>query len=59
MCLENVDDLKVAHITEDLFEKGKGNVDHTPCCKPVHVDLLDTDIAEAKNNEKYAFIFSQ
>ena len=59
MCLENDDDLKGTYITEDLFEKGDGTADHTPCCKPVHVDLVDTDIAEANNNEEYAFIFSQ
>ena len=59
MCLENDDDLTSAHITEDLFEKGDGPADHTPCCKPVRVDLVDTDIAEANSNEEYAFIFSQ
>ena len=59
MCLKNDDDLTSAHITEDLFEKGDGTGDHTLCCKPVHVDLVDTDIAEANNNEEYAFIFSQ
>ena len=59
MCLGNDDDLTSAHITEDLFEKGDGPADHTPCCKPVHVDLVDTDIAEANSNEEYAFIFSQ
>lgn len=59
MCLENDDDLKGTYITEDLFEKADGTTDHTPCCKPVHVDLVDTDIAEANNNEEYAFIFSQ
>lgn len=59
MCLENDDDLTSAHITEDLFEKGDGTADHTPCCKPVRVDLVDTDIAEANNNEEYAFIFCQ
>ena len=56
MCLENEDDLTSAHITEDLFEKGDGTADHTPCCKPVRVD--DIDIAEVNNNEEYAF-FSQ
>ena len=59
MCLENDDDLTSTHITEDLFEKGDGTADHTPCCKPVRVDLVNTDIAEANNNEEYAFIFSQ
>ena len=59
MCLENDDDLTSAHITEDLFEKREGPADHTPCCKPVRVDLVDTDIAEANSNEEYAFIFSQ
>lgn len=59
MGLENDDDLKGTYITEDLFEKRDGTADHTPCCKPVRVDLVDTDIAEVNNNEEYAFIFSQ